>query len=163
MVRKCDNKVYFFGHFSSMMVLDIQKYQYTLVFVHHSLQDIFFLFMHLNFFVIKDEMFSSTSLCLGSRWYIFIFWFWTLLWLYYRSLEKANARLVEELVAKELEYSSLHTEVEELNEKLNKVKEHHSREISECVYHNHSLIACSKLYLYICTNSRFSNHSDIIF
>ncbi|KAL5019409.1 hypothetical protein ScPMuIL_005131 [Solemya velum] len=47
------------------------------------------------------------------------------------SLEKANARLVEELVAKELEYSSLHTEVEELNEKLNKVKEHHSREINQ--------------------------------
>lgn len=45
------------------------------------------------------------------------------------SLEKANARLLEELQEKELEYANLQEEVRDLNDKLNKARIQHSKEL----------------------------------
>ncbi|XP_056018876.1 uncharacterized protein LOC125670788 isoform X4 [Ostrea edulis] len=45
------------------------------------------------------------------------------------SLEKANARLLEELQEKEMEYANLQEEVRDLNEKLNKARIQHSKEL----------------------------------
>eukprot|EP00105_Crassostrea_gigas_P031872 XP_011454696.1 PREDICTED: calponin homology domain-containing protein DDB_G0272472 isoform X5 [Crassostrea gigas] len=47
------------------------------------------------------------------------------------SLEKANARLLEELQEKELEYANLQEEVRDLNDKLNKARIQHSKELEQ--------------------------------
>lgn len=44
-------------------------------------------------------------------------------------MEKANARLLEELQEKELEYANLQEEVRDLNDKLNKARIQHSKEL----------------------------------
>ncbi|XP_061174996.1 uncharacterized protein LOC133184138 isoform X2 [Saccostrea echinata] len=52
------------------------------------------------------------------------------------SLEKANARLLEELQEKEMEYANLQEEVRDLNDKLNKARIQHSTELEhykECL------------------------------
>ena len=47
------------------------------------------------------------------------------------SLEKANARLLDELQQKELEYDTLQEDVKDLNGRLVKFRDEHSKELSE--------------------------------
>lgn len=63
------------------------------------------------------------------------------------SLEKANARLLEELQGKELEYANLQEEVRDLNDKLNKARIQHSKELGTIGHMGHckSKKCCEKL------------------
>ena len=51
--------------------------------------------------------------------------------LYAFSLEKANARLLDELQQKELEYDTLQEDVKDLNSRLVKFRDEHSKELSK--------------------------------
>lgn len=65
------------------------------------------------------------------------------------SLEKANARLLEELQGKELEYANLQEEVRDLNDKLNKARIQHSKELGTIGHTGHckSKKCCEKLMM----------------
>ena len=49
------------------------------------------------------------------------------------SLEKANARLLDELQQKELEYDTLQEDVKDLNGRLVKFRDEHSKELSKFI------------------------------
>ena len=55
----------------------------------------------------------------------------TFLFIFHYSLEKANARLLDELQQKELEYDALQEDVRDLNERLVKFRDEHSKELSK--------------------------------
>lgn len=74
---------------------------------------------------LKEQKFSLCALNNHEKFFQFVFhnFVWS------ASLEKANARLLEELQEKELEYANLQEEVRDLNDKLNKARIQHSKEL----------------------------------
>ena len=56
------------------------------------------------------------------------------------SLESANASLVDELHAKELEYEALQEEVKDLNEKVNSARVQHSKELGRSIQMLHNCL-----------------------
>ena len=57
-----------------------------------------------------------------------------LLFFFNFSLESANASLVEELRAKEMEYETLQQEVQDLSEKVDSARTQHSKELGKGLY-----------------------------
>lgn len=102
---------------------------------------------------LKEQKFSVFALNNHEKFLQFVFhnFVWS------ASLEKANARLLEELQEKELEYANLQEEVRDLNDKLNKARIQHSKELGTIGHAGHcksmqglslDIVKVCKYYIY---------------
>lgn len=105
---------------------------------------------------LKEQKFSLCALNNHEKFLQFVFhnFVWS------ASLEKANARLLEELQEKELEYANLQEEVRDLNDKLNKARIQHSKELGTIGHSGHCK-SVQEQSLYIVKACKYYNYGLI--